>query len=79
LRSFLSRQSIDCFGQFHVTIRDSAGVVTGQPEIDPIPDAREFRMMIHLFRMQRDTLQETERLADVLEPKGADDRLAAIF
>lgn len=38
-----------------------------QPEIDPVPDAGEFRVMIDFLGMERDPRQESERFAEVLE------------
>jgi hypothetical protein len=42
----LSGKSVDRLRQLHVSIGHPSGVMAGEAEIDPIPDARELRMVI---------------------------------
>ena len=74
----LAQKLTENLGQPVVALGDAAGIVAGQPEIDAVPDAGEFRVMIDLLGMQRDAGQEGERLAEILELDGADERLAAV-
>src|SRR3954465_3996679 len=69
----------DRLGQLHVALGDAAGIVAGQPEIDPVPDAGELRMMIDLLGVQRDSGEKGERLAEVAKLEAANQRLAAVL
>src|SRR4051794_27127898 len=53
--------------------------MAGQAEIDAVPHAREFRMMVDLLGVQRDAGEEAERLAEILELDRAGQRLAAVL
>src|ERR1043165_3136541 len=53
--------------------------MAGEPEVDAVPHAGEFRVMIDLLGMERDAAEEPERFAKILELEGPDQRLAAIF
>lgn len=52
--------------------------MTGQAEIHAIPDAGKFGVVIHFFRVQRDTGQEGECLAEVCKGKAANERFAGL-
>src|SRR3569833_661863 len=68
---------VDRLGELAVTIRNPAGVMARQPEVDPVPDVRELRMMVLLFGLKRDPRQEREGRAEVLEAKGSRQRRSA--
>ena len=59
--------SIDAFRQAKIAVGDSTCVVARQPEIDAVPDAREFRMVVDLFGVHRDPREEREGLRKILE------------
>src|SRR4026208_2221119 len=43
-----SSQPVDGLGECNVALRDTTGIVTGQPEIDAVPDARELGVVVDL-------------------------------
>src|SRR5205085_9345288 len=73
------RERVDRCGEPHVAVCDPARIVAGQPEVDAVPDARELRVMVGLLGVKRDPGEERERLAEILEPEAAGQRLAAVF
>jgi hypothetical protein len=50
-----------------------------QPEIDAVPDAGEFGVVIDFLGVERDAGQEAEGLAEILELEGAEQRLFAVL
>jgi hypothetical protein len=72
-------EPVDGFGKRNVTIGDAAGVVTGQAEIDAVPYAGEFRVVIDPFGVERDSAKKAEGLAEVLELESPGESLAAVF
>src|SRR3954470_208666 len=72
-------EPVDRSGEFGVAFRHAAGVVAHQAEIDPVPDAPELRVMVNLFSVKRDSSQEGERLAEILELEAADEALLALL
>src|SRR5689334_18955349 len=53
--------------------------MTGQAEVQPVPNARELRMVIDLFCVQRDTREETKCLIEIRELQGANQGIAALI
>ena len=62
-----------------IAVSDSAGIVARQAEIDAVPHAREFGMVIDLFGMQRDATEKAKGLAEILELEAPHQRLAAVL
>jgi hypothetical protein len=52
--------------------------MAGQAEIDAIPDACEFRVVIDLFGVEGDARQESEGFAEILELQGSQQGLAVL-
>jgi hypothetical protein len=74
----LAREAVDRIGELQVALGHSARIMARQAEVDPVPDAGEFRVMVHFLRVQGDAGQEGERLGKVLELEGSDQRFAAV-
>src|SRR5687768_13017280 len=72
------RQRVDRFGQPVIALGHFAGVVAGEAEIDAVPDACELGVVVGFLGVQRDSRQEGEGLAEVLELEASDERLAAL-
>ena len=70
-------ETVDSVGQLTSRSGHPAGVVAGQPEVDAVPDVGELGVVVDLLGMQRDPGQEAERLAEILELEGPEQRLAA--
>src|SRR4029453_7608013 len=68
-------QPADLLCQLDVPLRHPARIMGGQAEVDPVPDTREFRMMIDLLGVQSDARHECERFAEILEPEAPLKRL----
>ena len=79
MRALAERELVDSLRQFDVAIRESTEIVAREAEIDAVPHARELRVMVHFFRVERDAGEEAERFAEILEFKAADERFAAFF
>src|SRR4029079_1776645 len=69
-------QPADRFRQLDVPLGHAAPIMGGQAEIDLVPDIGEFRMMVDFLGVHRDTVQEAERLREILEPEAALQRLS---
>ena len=71
------RECVDRFGQRAIAVGDPAGIVTGEAEIDAVPHAGEFGMVIDRLGMRGNAGEEGERFGEILEPKAFHERVGA--
>ena len=64
-------------GQFHVARGHPTGVMGGEDDLDRFVDIAPFRVVVAFFSHQSRAAHEAERLIEILEHKGAFDRLSA--
>src|SRR3546814_14478008 len=78
IRRGCSQESIDLPRQLHVAIGQAVSVMRGEQNIDTVVDVEPFRMMVRLFRQQRNLGHEPESTVKIIEAEAARDRISQI-